>query len=224
MDDVTRTVLLTGFEPFDAEVINPSWEAVRALDGWRCDDAIVRVRQVPCVFGAAIESLKKGMADTNPDLVVCVGLAGGCSELSVERVAVNVDDARIADNAGNQPIDAAVVHGAPAAYFSTLPIKAIVRDLREAGIPASVSNTAGNFVCNHIFYGLMHQLASATPPRANAVVRGGFVHVPYLPQQAARFALQPSMALDVVVAGLRIAIATALAVKHDVKQVGGRLH
>jgi pyroglutamyl-peptidase len=224
MNDAARTVLLTGFEPFDADLINPSWEAVRALEGWRCVDAVVRVRQMPCVFGASIEALKKAIADTNPQLIVCVGLAGGCSELSVERVAVNVDDARIVDNAGNQPIDASVVQGGPVAYFSTLPIKAIVRDLRAAGIPASVSSTAGNFVCNHVFYGLMHQLACAKPTAENELVRGGFIHVPYLPEQAARFAPQPSMALDVAVAGLRIAVATALVVKHDVKQVGGRLH
>jgi pyroglutamyl-peptidase len=222
---MTRSVLLTGFEPFDREPINPSWEAARALDAWQCGDALVHARQMPCVFGAAIETLAGAIADVQPDLVICVGQAGGRSEISIERVAINVDDGRIADNAGRQPIDETVVAGAPAAYFSTLPIKAIVRDLVAAGIPASVSNTAGTFVCNHIFYGLMHQLATRSPQReGTAPARGGFIHIPYLPQQAARFPGQPSMALETLVQGLRIAIATALAVTHDVKQTGGRLH
>jgi pyroglutamyl-peptidase len=215
----TRTILLTGFEPFDRDAINPSWEAARALDGWRSGDAVVHARQMPCVFGAAIETLVAAMAELKPELVICVGLAGGRSEISVERVAINVDDGRIADNGGRQPIDQAVVEGAPAAYFSTLPIKAMVRDLRAAGLPASVSNTAGTFVCNHIFFGLMHRLA--THPSG---ARGGFIHIPYLPEQAARVGDQPSMALPTLIEGLRIAIATALAVRSDAKESGGRLH
>lgn len=219
MSEPTRIILLTGFEPFDRDAINPSWEAARALDGWRCGDAVVHARQVPCVFGAAIETLVAAMTELKPELVICVGLAGGRSEISVERVAINVDDARIADNDGRQPIDQAVVEGAPAAYFSTLPIKAMVRDLRAAGLPASVSNTAGSFVCNHIFFGLMHRLATHSSGS-----RGGFVHIPYLPEQAARFADQPSMALPTLIEGLRVAIATALNVRSDAKETGGRLH
>jgi pyroglutamyl-peptidase len=222
MSDVRRTVLLTGFEPFDRDAINPSWEAVRALDGWRSGDAVVHARQMPCVFGSAIEALVAAIDDLRPELVICVGLAGGRSELSLERVAINIDDGRIADNAGRQPIDLAVVDGAPAAYFSTLPIKAMVRDLRAAGLPASVSNTAGTFVCNHIFFGLMHHLATHAIHAPNA--RGGFIHIPYLPEQAARLGDQPSMALATLIEGLRIAIATALVVRSDVKEAGGRLH
>ena len=135
-------------------------------------------------------------------------------------MAINVDDGRIGDNAGHQPIDQPVVAGAPAAYFSTLPIKAMVRDLRAAGIPAAVSNTAGTFVCNHLFFGLMHRIAT----RPVAGMRGGFIHIPYLPAQVAQRPGLPSMALDTVVAGLRIAIATALAVREDVRETGGQLH
>ena len=222
--DPARTVLLTGFVPFGGEAVNPSWEAALAMDGWRSGEAVVRARQIPCVFGAAIESLARAIDEVKPELVICVGLAGGRSDVSIERVAINVDDGRIVDNAGKQPIDIAVVDGAPAAYFSTLPIKAIVRDLLAAGIPASVSNTAGTFVCNHLFFGLMHLLAKQAPRGGRPPVRGGFIHIPYLPQQSARFADQPSMALETVVAALRMVTATALATSADVKEAGGRLH
>jgi pyroglutamyl-peptidase len=193
---------------------------VRALDGWQCGRATVHARQMPCVFGQAIEALASAMDELQPRLVLCIGQAGGRAEITPERVAINIDDGRIADNAGRQPIDLPVVPGAPAAYFSTLPIKAMVRDLRAAGIPASVSNTAGTFVCNHIFYGLMHRIA--THPAAG--LRGGFIHIPYLPEQAARFPGAPSMSLATMVEALRIAVATALAVEKDVAETGGQLH
>jgi len=213
-------VLLTGFEPFDNEPINPSWEAVRALDGWRCGAARVHARRISCVFGVALSELDAAIDELQPTLVLCIGQAGGRAEFTPERVAINVDDGRICDNAGCQPIDEPVVAGAPAAYFSTLPIKAMVRDLREAGIEASVSNTAGTFVCNHLFFGLMHRIAT----RPVAGMRGGFIHIPYLPEQAARFPGAPSMALDTVVAALRVAVETALSVREDVREMGGQLH
>lgn len=213
-------VLLTGFEPFEQEAINPSWEAVRALDGWRLEGAVVHARRISCVFGAALRELDAAIDELQPQLVLAIGQAGGRSELTPERVAINVDDGRICDNAGCQPIDVPVVAGAPAAYFSTLPIKAMVRDLRAAGIPAAVSNTAGTFVCNHLFFGLMHRIAT----RPVAGMRGGFIHIPYLPAQVAQRPGLPSMALDTVIAGLRTAIATALAVREDVRETGGQLH
>jgi pyroglutamyl-peptidase len=213
-------VLLTGFEPFDNEPINPSWEAVRALDGWECAGATVHARRITCVFGAALRELDAAIDELQPTLVLCIGQAGGRAEFTPERVAINVDDGRICDNAGCQPIDVPVVAGAPAAYFSTLPIKAIVRDLGAAGIAASVSNTAGTFVCNHLFFGLMHRIAT----RPVAGLRGGFIHIPYLPEQAARFPGAPGMPLDTVVAALRIAVNTALTVHEDVRAIGGKLH
>lgn len=214
-------VLLTGFEPFDCEAVNPSWEAVRALDGTRIGDATVVARQLPCVFGAAIEAMSQLLEAHRPTLAIAVGQAGGRTELSVERVAINVDDARIADNTGHQPVDTPIVVDGPAAYFATLPIKAMVRALRLAGVPAAVSQTAGTFVCNHVFYGLMHRLAT-TP--ALAGTRGGFVHIPYLPEQAARHAGAPSMALETLVKGLRVAIEAALGNAEDVREAGGQLH
>lgn len=215
-----RTVLLTGFEPFDKEPVNPSWEAVRALDGQRVGDAIIVARQLPCVFGAAITGIEALLDELKPDVVIAVGQAGGRTELSIERIAINVDDARIADNAGAQPIDVTIAAAGPAAYFATLPIKAITRDLRAAGVPAMVSQTAGTFVCNHVFYGLMHALAQ----RGNAHTRGGFIHIPYLPEQAARHPGAPSLALDTLIAGLRVAVATTLATTDDVREQGGQLH
>lgn len=222
-------VLLTGFEPFDKDPLNPSWEVARALDGWQPavkDGACtVRAVQLPCVFGDAIARLEQAVAQWQPTLVICLGLAGGRTEITPERVAINVDDARIPDNAGRQPVDTAVQAGGPAAYFSTLPIKAMVRDMRAAGVPAAVSNTAGTFVCNHIFYALMHRLAAQAGNATGAgSVRGGFIHVPTLPEVAALHPGMPSMALATQVQGLQIAIETALAVRSDVREVGGALH
>jgi pyroglutamyl-peptidase len=212
---------VAGFEPFDADPVNPAWEVARTLDGWQHAGATVRAVQLPCVFGRAVEQLDQAMAQWQPTLVICLGLAGGRSEVSLERVAINIDDARIADNAGQQPVDVAVVAGGPAAYFSTLPIKAIVRDLRAAGLPGTVSNTAGTFVCNHIFYALMHRLAQA--PAATRA-RGGFIHLPYLPEQAARYPGAPSMALETQAAALRVVIRTALGRVDDVRETAGQLH
>jgi len=152
-------ILLTGFEPFERDTLNPSWEVARALHGSLCGAASVQAVQLPCVFGRAVEQLEQALHQWQPQLVLALGQAGRRSEVSLERVAINVDDARMADNAGQQPIDTPVVTGGPSAYFSTLPIKAIVRDLRAAGLPGAVSNTAGTFVCNHVFYALMHRLS-----------------------------------------------------------------
>ncbi|WP_198085583.1 pyroglutamyl-peptidase I [Variovorax sp. E3] len=217
---VPLRVLLTGFDPFEGEVLNPSWEAVRSLDGWEVGRATVHARQVPCVLGEAIDALAHAMDELQPQLVLCIGQAGGRAEFTPERIAINVDDFRVPDNAGHQPIDVPVVRGGPDAYFSTLPVKAIVRELRAAGVPASVSNSAGTFVCNHIFYGLMHRIATHPLPG----VRGGFIHIPYLPEQAARFAGAPSMSLETLVKALRISVSTALAVTHDIAETGGQLH
>jgi pyroglutamyl-peptidase len=215
---MTKTVLLTGFEPFNTATINPSWEAVRALEGWRGAGFTVEVLELPCVFGRAIDALKEAVDRLRPDVVIATGQAGGRAELSVERIAINVDDALFLDNAAQQPIDTAIVPGGPAAYFTTLPIKAIVREIRARGFPAGVSQTAGTFVCNHVFYGLMHHLAGQP-------VRAGFIHVPFLPEQAAAYpGGAPGMALEDMIAGLRVAVEVAVAVEGDVSEVGGATH
>ena len=200
--------LVTGFEPFGGDRTNPSFEALRRLPS-RLGGLDIATRALPVVYGAALPALREIIATAAPDIVLCVGLAGGRAELSLERVAINIDDARIPDNDGNQPIDRPVVPGAPAAYFATLPIKAAVAALRQAGLPAAVSNSAGTFLCNHVFYGLMHEAATRV-----AGFRGGFLHVPYLPGQAAHAPGTPSMALEQIVEGIEIILAVA-AVRRD---------
>jgi len=214
-------ILLTGFEPFGGESVNPSWQVAQALDGWDCDGHRVHAVLLPCAFGDALVRLDAALAELQPDLVLCLGQAGGRTEISLERAALNVDDARIADNLGRQPIDLPVVAGGPAAYFTTLPIKAMARDLREAGVAAAVSNTAGTFVCNHVFYALMHRLATLP---ALAGTRGGFVHVPYTPQQLAGRSGLASMPLATQVDGIRTALRSALRTRDDVRESAGREH
>lgn len=217
-DAYTATVLLTGFEPFGGEALNPSWEAVRALDGERISGHVVAARALPVEFGRSLDRLRDAIDELSPRLVLCVGQAGGRAQLSLERIAINVDDARIPDNAGRQPIDVPVVPEGPAAYFTGLPIKAMFSALHEAGFPAEVSQTAGTYVCNHVFYGLMHALHHRNG------VRGGFIHIPYAPGQAAHDPGAPSLPIDTVTAALRVAIATALACERDIAVAAGATH
>ena len=213
-----KTILLTGFEPFGDELINPSWEVVSRLEGTTAEgDRIVCV-QLPCVFGESLQVLLAAITRYSPTLVIAVGQAGGRTDISLERIAINIDDARIPDNKGYQPIDQPVVQGGPAAWFSTLPIKAIVNALQQAGIPASVSQTAGTYVCNHVMYGLLHTLGNRSG------VKAGFIHIPYLPQQAAKHSGSASMAAETVRQGLQIAIHTALQVELDMQIIGGTTH
>jgi pyroglutamyl-peptidase len=208
------TVLVTGFEPFGHDKVNPSWMAVQALHGRIVGDHRIVGAQLPTVFGRASKVLRDLLHRHHPDLVVCTGQAGGRIALSLERVAINVEDAHIRDNAGEQPVDTPVVAGAPAAYFSTLPIKAMLAELLRQGINAEVSQTAGTFVCNHVFFALMHELARPQWART----RGGFIHVPWLPGQG-----QPSMRLDEIAAGLKIAIECALVTVTDIRKEAGAL-
>ena len=213
-----RTVLLTGFEPFDQDTLNPSWEAVRLLDETLInEDVRIIARQLPCVFSQAPAHLHALIERFTPQMVIAVGLGPGRSDIALERVAINLIDARIPDNQGEQPIDVPVAAEGPTAYFSTLPIKAMVAALRAAGIPATVSHTAGTFVCNQVFYSLQHSLAGST-------VRSGFMHVPLLTEQVALAAsAQPSMSQETLVKGLRVAVSAALNTLHDVRETGGQL-
>ncbi|MEI2266879.1 pyroglutamyl-peptidase I [Erwinia sp. CGal63] len=209
-----KTVLVAAFEPFEGEVVNASWEAVSQLHERMICGARVVAKQLPCVFGESLATLNAAMDELEPELVIVVGQANGRPDITVERVAINIDDARIPDNAGNQPIDVRIVEDGPAAYFSTLPIKAIVEGIREADIPAAVSQTAGTFVCNHVLYGLLHR-------QAKQGGRGGFIHVPYLPQQAVKHPGAASMPLPTVVLALEMALSIALTVEEDKKLEGG---
>ncbi|WP_274864712.1 pyroglutamyl-peptidase I [Serratia marcescens] len=213
-----QKVLITGFEPFGGERLNPSWEVVKQLNDMELVGKRIVARQLPCVFGAALEALNAAIDEVQPVMVLAVGQAGGRTDITIERVAINVDDARIPDNQGQQPVDEPIVAGGPAAYFSTLPIKAMVSSMREAGIPASVSQTAGTYVCNHVMYGLLHRLSGQRE------VKGGFIHIPYLPEQAAAHPGAPSMAASTVLFALELAVSIALQVEHDLKVAGGATH
>ena len=209
-------VLVTGFDPFGGDSANPSWLAAQALHGRQIAGHRIIAAQLPTVFGQSIEVLRNLLVRHRPTLVLCLGQAGGRDALSLERVAVNINDARIADNAARQPVDTPVQPAGPVGYFSTLPIKAMMLAIRAEGVAAEVSQTAGTFVCNHIFYALMHELATQ---QALKGTRGGFIHVPWLPEQGT-----PSMALEDMVQGLRAAVKCALMTRGDVAAGAGAEH
>lgn len=211
------TILLTGFEPFDGQSTNPSWDAVLALHGKRIAGHHVVARRLPVTFGASLKLLRAALREISPVLVVCVGLAAGRAGISLERVAINVDDARIPDSDGSQPVDEPVVADGPAAYFATLPIKSMLAGLREAGFPVEISQTAGTYVCNHVFYGLMHAL------RKRSKVRAGFIHIPYSPEQAS-IANAPGLPVETVADALRLALRIAIATTDDQRLAAGAEH
>ena len=194
-------ILATGFTPFGGEQINPSWEAVKRLPE-HIGEMTITKREIPTEFDAACAALRAAMDALRPDAVLAVGQYGGASCIRVERVAVNLRDARIADNAGAKPVDEPVVPGAPDAYFATLPTRRIVEKLREEDIPAQLSYSAGTFVCNNLLYCALHESAQKFP-----ATRCGFVHVPYLPEQA-KDGSAPSMSLALMVRALTAALET----------------
>ncbi len=214
-----KSVLLVGFEPFDGDDVNPSQRIVEALDGAIIAGHGVVARTLPTEFARSAQALAELIEHHVPALVVAIGQAGGRHGMSIERVAINVIDARIPDNAGDQPIDAPVIDGAPDAYFSTLPIKAMLLALHEAHIPAAISNSAGTFVCNQVFYVLAHLIATRHPS-----LRGGFVHVPYLPEQAARHGDAPSLPLETMIEATRVCIAVGLTTQRDIALAAGSTH
>ncbi|MCU5330791.1 pyroglutamyl-peptidase I [Bacillus wiedmannii] len=214
-----KTVLLTGFDPFGGESINPAWEVAKSLHEKTVGEYKIISKQVPTVFQKSISVLKEYIKELNPEMIICIGQAGGRPDITIERVAINVDDARIADNEGNQPVDVPVVEEGPAAYWSTLPMKAIVKRVQEEGIPASVSQTAGTFVCNHLFYGLMHELE-----KRDKKIKGGFIHIPFLPEQASNYPGQPSMSLSTISKGIELAVEVTTTVEVDIVEIGGTTH
>lgn len=212
-----RTLLLTGFEPFDGEAINPSWEVARALDGQAIAGWRVAAVQLPCVFGRSRAVLDEAITRLRPAGVIALGLAGNRGAISVERAAVNLIDARIPDNAGAQPVDQAVVPGAPFGLATRLPAKAIVARLQAQGLRAELSLSAGSFVCNEVMYGLLHRL------RRRPGVPAGFIHLPPLPEQAARYAAGQAMPLAEQVRGIALAIAVLAAGSDELHIPGGTL-
>ena len=203
-------VLVTGFEPFGGESMNPAYEAVMMLNQSIQGHVIIKAC-LPVVFHESLRTLDRLIETEEPDIIICVGQAGGRTQISIERVGINIDDARIADNSHQSPIDVPINPSGPAAYFSNLPIKAMTKAICDSGIPASVSNTAGTFVCNHVFYGLMDMIAQKYPLK-----RGGFIHVPYAPQQVANAPNMPSMHLRDIVNALEIAVLAACTTEIDI--------
>ena len=209
-------VLITGFDPFGGEKINPAWEAVKALPD-NIDEIEVVKLQIPTVFKKSAKKLFENIDSVKPDVVICVGQAGGRYEFSVERVAINIDDGRIPDNDGYQPVDSPVFEDGENAYFSTLPIKAIVEEVKKVGIPSAVSNTAGTYVCNHIMYSLLYYLN-----KNNLNIKGGFIHVPFIPEQVIEKKNTPYMELTRITKALEISIKAIRDYEKDLVISGGK--
>jgi pyroglutamyl-peptidase len=209
-------VLITGFDPFGGEKINPAWEAVKALPD-NIDGIEVVKLQIPTVFKKSAKKLFENIDSVKPDVVICVGQAGGRYEFSVERVAINIDDGRIPDNDGYQPVDSPVFEDGENAYFSTLPIKAIVEEVKKVGIPSAVSNTAGTYVCNHIMYSLLYYLN-----KNNLNIKGGFIHVPFIPEQVVEKKNTPYMELTRITKALEISIKAIRDYEKDLVISGGK--
>ena len=212
-------ILVTGFDPFGGEKVNPALEAVKSLPSV-IHGAEIRWVEIPTVFYKSAEVLETAIVHYQPDAVLCIGQAGGRASLTPERIAINQDDARIPDNQGNQPIDTPIRLDGQAAYFSTLPIKAMVQAIKEEGLPATVSNTAGTFVCNHLMYQALY-LADKKFPH----MRAGFMHIPYMTEQVINKPNTASMSLTDIVRGIQVAIGAIVDYKDkDIKLVGGTTH
>ncbi len=211
-------ILVTGFDPFGGESINPAWEAVKRLPT-TINGANVHIKEIPTCFHRSAEVLVSAINEVEPGIILCVGQAGGRSGLTLERVGINIDDARIPDNDGAQPIDMAIVPGGPNAYFSNLPIKAMVQASKDAGVPAAVSNTAGTYVCNHILYQTLHWIETHHPS-----IRGGFLHVPFLPEQVVDRPNMASMSQDLIIKGLTSMLDAATRTLVDIQVTGGAEH
>ena len=202
-----KKLLITGFQPFDGESVNPALEVAKGLQGKTINGYEVIAREIPVVRFEALKAVQAAIEELQPNAVITIGQAGGRPDITVERVGINIDDFRIPDNKGNQPIDEPVVTGGPVAYWATLPIKKMVANVKAQGIPASVSNSAGTYVCNHLLYGLLHYLTT----QGKTAIPAGFIHIPYLPEQMAvrsgKDAQVATMSLDTLLKGFEVMIA-----------------
>ena len=205
-------VLITGFDPFGGEPINPALEAVKLLPDTISGAEIIKL-EIPTVFRKSLEKIEDAINLHKPDIVISIGQAGGRFGITPERVAINIDDARIKDNEGNQPLDVSIYED-----FSNLPIKAMGNEMKINGIPASVSNTAGTFVCNHVMYGVLYLV-----DKKYSNIRAGFIHVPYIPAQVIDKPEKPSMSTIDISKGLELAIKAAVENQEDIKAVGGAI-
>ena len=211
-------ILVTAFDPFGGERINPALEAVKLMRDQIEGAEIVKL-EIPTVFHKSIEKVKAAILSENPDVVLSIGQAGGRFEVTPERVAINVDDARIPDNEGNQPLNQPIFENGEPAYFGTLPVKAIVEAIQAEGLPASLSNSAGTFVCNHIMYGVLYHISKMGKP-----IRAGFIHVPFTPEQVAkRPTPAPSLSAVDICRALEAAVAAIVRNESDIAAVGGKI-
>lgn len=212
-------ILITGFDPFGGEATNPAIESVKRIDE-NIEGAEIYKLEIPTVFHKSASLIEEKIKEIKPDAILSIGQAGGRYDISVERVAINEDDARIPDNEDNQPIDVKIREDGKNAYFATLPIKAMVEEIKKENIPASVSNTAGTFVCNHVMY----QDLYLAEKYGN--IKAGFIHVPFLPEQVLDKKDTASMSLDDIVKGLNAAVRAIVKYndKEDLNVTGGATH
>ena len=208
-------ILVTGFDPFGGEPINPAIESVKRLPDNIAGAEIIKL-EIPTVRKKSLEKIEKAINEHNPDVILSIGQAGGRFDISIERVGINLDDFRIPDNEGNQIIDEPVFPDGENSYFVKLPVKSMVQNVQKNNIPASVSYTAGTFVCNHVLYGVMYLIEKKYKGK-----KSGFIHIPFLPQQVVDKRNMPSMELDTIVKGLTAAIEPIVKNNEDIKEVGG---
>ena len=212
-------ILITGFDPFGGEPVNPALEAVKLMKDEIAGAKIIKL-EIPTVFRKSVEKIHEMMKAEQPDVVLSIGQAGGRFGVTPERVAINVDDARIKDNEGNQPVDTPIFTDGEAAYFSNLPVKAMVEAIKNKGLPSTLSNSAGTFVCNHLMYGVLYTIAKKYPS-----MRGGFMHVPFITSQVAnRPTNAPSLSLDTIVKGIEAACKAIAENPEDIVAVEGHTH
>ena len=209
MNATEKKILLTAFEPFGGETANPSLEAARAMTGVEFPGAKLTVVELPVDRFGAVEMASARVRALRPDVVMMLGQATARYRITPERVAINVDDYRIPDNAGNQPAGEPIIEGGPVGYLSTLPVRAITERLLRARIPAAVSNTAGTYLCNRLFYSVMHLIAAESLPAV-----GGFIHVPFMHEQALdKYPDVPSLSRETIIEAVRLAIEVTLGIE-----------
>jgi len=208
-------ILVTGFDPFGGEPINPAIESVKRLPDNIAGAEIIKL-EIPTVRKKSLEKIEKAINEHNPDIILSIGQAGGRFDISIERVGINLDDFRIPDNEGNQIIDEPIFPDGENSYFVKLPVKAMVQNVQKNNIPASVSYTAGTFVCNHVLYGVLYLIEKKYKGK-----KSGFIHIPFLPQQVVDKRNTPSMELNTIVKGLTAAIEAIVKNNEDIKEVGG---
>lgn len=210
-------ILVTGFDPFGGEPINPAIESVKKLPDNIAGAQIIKL-EIPTVKGKSIKKIEKAIEEHNPDVILSIGQAGGRFDISVERVGINLDDFRIPDNEGNQTIDESIFPDGENAYFVDLPVKAMVKNIQKNKIPASVSYTAGTFICNHVLYGTLYLIHKKYKNK-----KSGFIHIPFLPEQVINKKNTPSMELNTIVKGLTAAIEAIVKNDKDIKETGGTI-